>query len=82
MISRAIWCKYSLYGLSVRYLFECVFYSRQKSLAFNPAMLRPGAAPPKKEAPATVASFDEPAKVTTLESTNKVRLNQLILLFS
>lgn len=45
----------------------------QKSLAFNPAMLRPGAAPPKKEAPATVASFDEPAKVTTLESTNKVR---------
>ena len=45
-------------------------------------MLRPGAAPPKKEAPVTVASFDEPAKVTTLESTNKVRLNQLILLFS
>ncbi|RMX42087.1 hypothetical protein pdam_00001226 [Pocillopora damicornis] len=45
----------------------------QKSLAFNPAMLRPGAAPPKKEAPATVASFDEPAKVTTLESTNKAR---------
>ena len=45
----------------------------QKSLAFNPAMLRPGATPPKKEAAPTVASFDEPAEVTTLESANKVQ---------
>ncbi|KAJ7392702.1 retrograde transport, endosome to Golgi [Desmophyllum pertusum] len=45
----------------------------QKSLAFNPAMLRPGAAPPRREAAPIVASFDEPAKVTTLESANKDR---------
>ena len=47
----------------------------QKSLAFNPAMLRPGAVPPKKEAAPTMASFDEPATVTTLESANKVQLS-------
>lgn len=47
----------------------------QKSLAFNPAMLRPGAAPPKKEVAPTAASFDEPATVTTLESANKVQFS-------
>ena len=51
----------------------CLFC--QKSLAFNPAMLRPGAAPPKKEAAPTMASFDEPATVTILESANKVQLS-------
>ncbi|KAM7450973.1 Family with sequence similarity 21 [Porites harrisoni] len=45
----------------------------QKSLAFNPAMLRPGATPPKKVPEVTVASFDSPATVTTLESANKDR---------
>ena len=51
----------------------CLFC--QKSLAFNPAMLRPGAAPPKKDVAPTMASFDEPATVTTLESANKVQLS-------
>lgn len=45
----------------------------QKSLAFNPAMLRPGATPPKREAASLVASFDEPASVKTLENANKDR---------
>ena len=45
----------------------------QKSLAFNPAMLRPGAAPPKRELDSSAVTFEEPADVRTLESANKVR---------
>ena len=42
-------------------------------MAFNPAMLRPGATPPKREIASPVASFDEPASFKTLESANKVQ---------
>ncbi|KAK3698556.1 hypothetical protein QZH41_014481 [Actinostola sp. cb2023] len=45
----------------------------QKSLAFNPAMLRPGGPPPKKEATSVQASFDEPLTINTLETVGKER---------
>ena len=39
---------------------------------FNPAMMTPGALPPRKEPTGVTASFDEPPEVKTLQSANKV----------
>ncbi|XP_048588128.1 WASH complex subunit 2 [Nematostella vectensis] len=45
----------------------------QKSLAFNPAMLQPGGAPPRKVADTAAATFDKPAEEKTLENVGKDR---------
>lgn len=60
-------------GFSSREVFpKMILLFVQQSLAFNPAMLRPGGPPPRKEPSSEKASFDEPPVAKTLEAVAKV----------
>ena len=53
----------------------CAIFS-QANLNFNPAAMLPGAAPPTKEPEPISIGFDVPAEARTLQSANKVTIEQ------